>query len=257
MRCRMVLFRGVWYTGKTERMKSEFAESSGTALPVRIGRTGVKTMEQTIQKAIEFIKNVFKEDFSGHDFYHSMRVYRMALKIAEAEKADTETVALAALLHDGDDRKLSPQTAAKKDRAVGFMRSQNVPEEKIRQICTIIDEIFFKGTDSVRPSTLEGKCVQDADRLDALGAIGIARTFAYGGNHNRSMYDPDQPPQIGMDQQAYQNSNSCSLNHFYEKLFLLEEMMNTESGKTIAAERTQYMKQFVDRFLAEWDGLDD
>ena len=214
-------------------------------------------MEQTIEKAIEFIKDVFKEDFSGHDFYHSMRVYRMALKIAEAEKADREMVALAALLHDVDDRKLSPQTAAKKDRAVGFMRSQNVPEEKIRQICTIIDEISFKGTDSVRPSTLEGKCVQDADRLDALGAIGIARTFAYGGNHNRSMYDPDQPPQIGMDQQAYQNSNSCSLNHFYEKLFLLEEMMNTESGKTIAAERTQYMKQFVDRFLAEWDGLDD
>lgn len=214
-------------------------------------------MEETIQEGIAFIERVFRNDFSGHDFYHSMRVYRMALKIAQAEKADTEVVALAALLHDVDDRKLSPQTAEKKERAVAFMRSRNVPEVLIDRICRIIDEVSFRGTDSVAPSTPEGKCVQDADRLDALGAIGIARTFAYGGNHGRPIYDPEIPPQTAMDQEAYRSSKSSSLNHFYEKLFLLEGMMNTETGRKIAANRVRYMEDFVNQFLAEWNGADD
>lgn len=145
----------------------------------------------------------------------------------------------------------------KKERAVEFMRGQKVSEETIRKICTIIDEISFKGTDSVQPSTLEGKCVQDADRLDALGAIGIARAFAYGGNHNRAIYDPTSLSKMAMNKEEYQNSQSSSLNHFYEKLFLLEDMMNTQKGRAIAAKRTQYMKRFVDEFLAEWNGLDD
>lgn len=213
-------------------------------------------MEQLVQNATKFIKEVFQNDFSGHDFFHSMRVYRTAMKIAQAEHADLEVVALAALLHDVDDRKLSPMTAEKKENAARFMRSQNVPESEIRQVCQIIDEVSFKGTDSVRPSTPEGKCVQDADRLDALGAIGIARTFAYGGNHNRAIYDPELPPRTAMNQAQYYSSKSTSLNHFYEKLFLLEGMMNTETGKAIARKRTQYMQQFVDEFLNEWDGLD-
>lgn len=213
-------------------------------------------MEQLVQNATKFIKAVFQNDFSGHDFFHSMRVYRTAMKIAEAEHADMEVVALAALLHDVDDRKLSPMTAEKKENAARFMRSQNVPESEIRQVCQIIDEVSFKGTDSVRPSTPEGKCVQDADRLDALGAIGIARTFAYGGSHNRTIYDPELPPRTAMNQAQYYSSKSTSLNHFYEKLFLLEGMMNTETGKAIARKRTQYMQQFVDEFLNEWDGLD-
>lgn len=185
-----------------------------------------------------------------------MRVYRTAINIAEAEHADIQVVALAALLHDVDDRKLSPMTAEKKENAARFMRSQNVPESEIRQVCQIIDEVSFKGTDSVRPSTPEGKCVQDADRLDALGAIGIARTFAHGGSHNRAIYDPELPPRTAMNQAQYYSSKSTSLNHFYEKLFLLEGMMNTETGKAIARKRTQYMQQFVDEFLNEWDGLD-
>lgn len=213
-------------------------------------------MEQLVQNATKFIKAVFQNDFSGHDFFHSMRVYRTAMKIAQAEHADMEVVALAALLHDVDDRKLSPMTAEKKENTARFMRSQNVPESEIRQVCQIIDEVSFKGTDSVRPSTLEGKCVQDADRLDALGAIGIARTFAYGGSHNRAIYDPELPPRTAMNQAQYYSSKSTSLNHFYEKLFLLEGMMNTETGKAIARKRTQYMQQFVDEFLNEWDGLD-
>ena len=213
-------------------------------------------MEQLVQNATKFIKAVFQNDFSGHDFFHSMRVYRTAINIAEAEHADMEVVALAALLHDVDDRKLSPMTAEKKENAARFLRSQNVSESEIRQVCQIIDEVSFKGTDSVRPSTPEGKCVQDADRLDALGAIGIARTFAYGGNHNRAIYDPELPPRTAMNQAQYYSSKSTSLNHFYEKLFLLEGMMNTETGKAIARKRTQYMQQFVDEFLNEWDGLD-
>ena len=213
-------------------------------------------MEQLVQHATKFIKEIFQNDFSGHDFFHSMRVYRTAMKIAEAEHADMQVVALAALLHDVDDRKLSPMTAEKKENAARFMRSQNVPESEIRQVCQIIDEVSFKGTDSVRPSTPEGKCVQDADRLDALGAIGIARTFAYGGSHNRTIYDPELPPRTAMNQAQYYSSKSTSLNHFYEKLFLLEGMMNTETGKAIARKRTQYMQQFVDEFLNEWDGLD-
>lgn len=213
-------------------------------------------MEQLVQHATKFIKEVFQNDFSGHDFFHSMRVYRTAMKIAQAEHADMEVVALAALLHDVDDRKLSPMTAEKKENAARFMRSQNVPESEIRQVCQIIDEVSFKGTDSVRPSTPEGKCVQDADRLDALGAIGIARTFAYGGSHHRAIYDPELPPRTAMNQTQYYSSNSTSLNHFYEKLFLLEDMMNTETGKAIARKRTQYMQEFVDEFLHEWDGLD-
>ena len=213
-------------------------------------------MEQLVQNATKFIKEVFQNDFSGHDFFHSMRVYRTAMKIAQAEHADLEVVALAALLHDVDDRKLSPATAEKKENAARFMCGQNVPEAKILQVCQIIDEVSFKGTDSVRPSTPEGKCVQDADRLDALGAIGIARTFAYGGSHNRAIYDPELPPRVAMNHAQYYSRNSTSLNHFYEKLFLLEDMMNTETGKAIARKRTQYMQEFVDEFLHEWDGLD-
>lgn len=213
-------------------------------------------MEQLVQNATKFIKEIFQNDFSGHDFFHSMRVYRTAINIAEVEHADMAVVALAALLHDVDDRKLSPMTTEKKENAARFMRSQNVPESEIRQVCQIIDEVSFKGTDSVRPSTSEGKCVQDADRLDALGAIGIARTFAYGGSHNRAIYDPELPPRTVMNQAQYYSSKSTSLNHFYEKLFLLEGMMNTETGKAIARKRTQYMQQFVDEFLNEWDGLD-
>lgn len=208
-----------------------------------------------ISATIEYVKDVFATDFSGHDFFHTIRVYQTATKIAMEEKADLQIVQLAALLHDVDDRKLSPETCENKDRAVAFMRGQGLCEETIARVKDIIGEVSFAGTDSVVPKTLEGKCVQDADRLDALGAMGIARAFAYGGNHNRVMYDPEIPPALNMGKEEYQNHVSTTVNHFYEKLFLLKDMMNTESAKRIAGHREQYMREYIDEFLAEWNGI--
>lgn len=208
-----------------------------------------------IRSTMKYVKEVFATDFSGHDFFHTMRVYKMATNLALKENADLEVVQLAALLHDVDDRKLSPETCENKGRAVAFMKEQNLPEETVALVKQIIGEVSFAGTDSVVPETKEGKCVQDADRLDALGAMGIARAFAYGGNHNRVMYDPEIKPALNMSREEYQNHVSTTVNHFYEKLFLLKDMMNTESAKTIAEHREQYMKEYIDEFMDEWEGL--
>ncbi len=208
-----------------------------------------------IENTIAYVKEVFATDFSGHDFFHTMRVYKMATKLALNENADMQVVQLAALLHDVDDRKLSPKTCENKDRAVAFMRGQGLSEETIDLVKEIIGEVSFAGTDSVVPKTLEGKCVQDADRLDALGAMGIARAFAYGGNHNRVMYDPEIKPAMNMSKEEYRNHVSTTVNHFYEKLFLLKDMMNTESAKAVAGHRERYMKEYIDEFLDEWNGI--
>ncbi len=206
-----------------------------------------------IDKTIEYIKKFFKNDFSGHDYYHSLRVYRNAVKIAKAENADINIVALAALLHDVDDYKLSPDTTASMKNARDFLKSIDACDDEIDAICSIITQISFKGTDTVISDTAEGRCVQDADRLDAIGAIGIARAFAYGGSHNRAIYDPEIPPKANMNGDEYKNSNSTSINHFYEKLFLLEDLMSTETGKEMALKRTERMRSFVADFMSEWN----
>ena len=133
-----------------------------------------------------------------------------------------------------------------------FLSATNVDESRIDEICRIIGEISF--AENCVPSTLEGKCVQDADRLDAIGAVGIARAFAYGGNHNRLMYHPDVKPNLNMSKEEYVNSKSTTVNHFYEKLFKLTDMMNTDTAKSIAKERDAYMKAFIAEFLDEWEG---
>ena len=185
----------------------------------------------------------------------SMRVYRLAIQIAEQENADMLIVQLAALLHDVDDVKLSPETHETKRNAVRFMKNSGVDDKVIASVCKIIDEVSFAGTDSVVPSTLEGKCVQDADRLDAIGAIGIARTFAYGGSKGRRIHDPDIKPMTNMNKADYnQNHNSTSINHFYEKLLLLKDMMNTETAKKMAMHRQAVMKEYLVEFMAEWEG---
>ena len=193
-----------------------------------------------IEKAIEFARSMFDGDSGGHDFDHTMRVYRMAVRLAVAEGADREIVALAALLHDVDDRKLFPETCENLGNARNFLHSHEVDLEKIEKILRIISQVSFSG--GKVPDTLEGKCVQDADRLDAMGAIGIARTFAYGGSKGRRIHDP-----AGEDK-------TTSVQHFYDKLLRLEGLMNTETGRNMAKDRHQYMEDFLQHFYAELDG---
>lgn len=207
------------------------------------------------ESVIKFVKGIFADDCSGHDYHHTMRVYRLAMQIAEQEDADMLIVQLAALLHDVDDVKLSPETHETKRNAVRFMKNSGVDDKVIASVCKIIDEVSFAGIDSVVPSTIEGKCVQDADRLDAMGAIGIARAFAYGGSKGRRIHDPDIKPMTNMNKADYnQNHNSTSINHFYEKLLLLKDMMNTETAKKMAMHRQAVMEDFLEEFMAEWEG---
>jgi len=212
-------------------------------------------MNIVIENAIKYVKQIFADDCSGHDYHHTLRVYRLAIKIAKQQNADMLIVQLAALLHDVDDVKLSPGTHEKKTNTVNFMRVNGLDEKVINRVCQIIDEVSFAGIDSVVPSTMEGKCVQDADRLDAMGAIGIARTFAYGGSKGRKLYDPDIKPMLDINKEVYyQNQNSTSINHFYEKLLLLKDMMNTETARIIAEHRQNVMEEYLAEFMTEWEG---
>lgn len=211
-------------------------------------------MQTIISKALGYVKRKFENEFSGHDFFHTLRVYDMATRIAECEGAELEIVQLAALLHDVDDRKLSPATYENLDNASSFLRENGKDEKDIERILTVIREISFGANDSV-PSTLEGKCVQDADRLDAIGAIGIARAFAYGGARGRFMHHPDILPKLNMTKEEYRNSESTTVNHFYEKLFRLKERMSTATAIGIAERRDEYMHHFIDEFMNEWNGL--
>ena len=209
--------------------------------------------EGLIERALTYVRDKFENEFSGHDFFHTLRVFRMATRIAECEGADVTVVQLSALLHDVDDRKISPDTYESQANARNFLLSNGIDADMTEQICGMIREISF-GANTLSPATLEGQCVQDADRLDAIGAIGIARAFAYGGSHRRLMHHPDIAPKTDMTEAEYRKSNSTTINHFYEKLFLLTDMMSTDTAKRIAKQREQYMRDFIDEFMAEWDG---
>jgi uncharacterized protein len=195
-----------------------------------------------INKAMNFARDIFAGDASGHDFDHTLRVFHTATRLATEEGADLEIVQLAALLHDVDDRKLSPETYEGKLRAVAFLQENGVGKEQIEMITDIISRISFSAH-MAPPESIEGKCVQDADRLDAMGAIGIARTFAFGGSRGRRLHDPER-----IDANA-------SIQHFYDKLLLLKEGMHTATGRRLAGERDTYMRRFLEQFYAEWDGL--
>lgn len=222
------------------------------------------TPEEIIHNTAEYVKGEFARDSSGHDWWHIARVWKTALALCKYENADAYTVELAALLHDLDDWKLvpSPLTPLPKGegrpvRAEAWLRQMGVAPARIDHICEIITGLSFKGALVETPMrTLEGQIVQDADRLDAIGAIGIARAFAYGGHKGRLLYDPASPPQMHTSFEQYQNSGSATINHFYEKLLLLKDRMNTATAKKIAAQRHAHMEQFLEQFMWEWEGGD-
>ena len=216
-------------------------------------------MDQTdiIQKTADYIRAEFSNDSSGHDWWHIYRVWKNAIAICEIEKADSFIVQLAALLHDLDDWKFTATGDETPLRARAWLDSHHVNLAVADSVCEIIKHISYKGAGvNNKMDSLEGFIVQDADRLDAIGAIGIGRAFAYGGYKNRMMYDPDSPPHMHASFEEYKNSKSATINHFYEKLLLLKDRMNTKTAKRIAEERHDVMLKFLDQFMLEWEGRD-
>lgn len=210
----------------------------------------------TLSNTISFVKKTLENAESGHDFYHIERVYKNAQLIAQTENCNLEIVQLAALLHDIADSKFhnGDETIGPKT-ALDFLTSQNVDQTTIDHVVKIIENISFKGGNFQRDfNSIELQIVQDADRLDAIGAIGIARTFNYGGYKNNPMHIPNLEPKLNMTKDEYKKHQGSTINHFYEKLLLLKDLMNTESGKKIAEQRHQFMLTFLEQFYAEWDG---
>ena len=213
--------------------------------------------QEIIQKTADYIKQEFSDDSSGHDWWHIYRVWKNAITICEHEKADSFIVQIAALLHDLDDWKFNESGDETPLRAKAWLDSFSLDPSITGAVCHIIQHISFKGAGvENKMDSLEGFIVQDADRLDAIGAIGIARAFAYGGYKNRPLYDPGTPPQMHRSFEEYKNSKSDTINHFYEKLLLLKDMMNTSTAKRIAEQRHEVMVQFLSQFMAEWEGKD-
>ena len=209
-----------------------------------------------IETTIQFVKATLAQAEGGHDWFHIERVYKNAVLIAASENCDLEIVQLGALLHDIADSKfhdgdetIGPRTART------FLESEKVAPATIDHVIAIIENISFKGGKVERQfSSIELDIVQDADRLDAIGAIGIARTFNYGGFKKRALYNPEIAPNLTMTKDEYKNNEAPTVNHFYEKLLLLKDKMNTTTGKQIAQDRHRYMEDFLEQFYAEWEG---
>lgn len=212
-------------------------------------------MNKLIENTVEFVKEKLKGAEAGHDWYHIERVWKLSKKIAETEDCDLEVVELAALLHDIADPKFhnGDETVALKVSRE-FLENQQTSENVIEKVLFIIKNISFKNrAEAPENLPVELKIVQDADRIDAIGAIGVARTFNFGGFKNNLMYDPEIKPKLNMSKDEYKKSNGTTINHFYEKLLLLKDLMNTRKGKEIAAERHSFMLQFLDQFYKEWN----
>ena len=215
------------------------------------------TDQQLIENTISFVKRTLANAEGGHDWFHIERVYKNAVLIAQGENVNPLVVALGALLHDIADSKFfnGDETIAPK-MASEFLLSQNTDSAIIEHVVQIIKNISFKGGNKEQTFTSpELDVVQDADRLDAIGAIGIARTFNYGGFKNRKIYDPSIAPNLEMTPEQYKASTAPTINHFYEKLLLLKDKMNTKTGRSIAEKRHQYMEAFLKQFYAEWEGI--
>ncbi|MBQ0734853.1 HD domain-containing protein [Aquimarina celericrescens] len=211
---------------------------------------------EIIEKTIIFVRNTLKDAEGGHDWFHTERVFKNAVLIAKDENVDPLVIALGALLHDIADSKfhngdetIGPKVARE------FLQRFEVKKNVIDHVILIIENISFKGGNAQQKfNSPELDIIQDADRLDAIGAIGIARCFNYGGFKDRALYNPDIPPQLDMTKEEYKKSTAPTINHFYEKLLLLKDRMNTKTGKKLAQQRHTFMEQFLDQFYKEWEG---
>jgi uncharacterized protein len=217
----------------------------------------MSNMDQLINNTIAFVKQELAEAEGGHDWWHIHRVYQNTLLLAQTEDVDHTIVRLAALLHDiadpkfhDGDEEIGPKTA------VAYLKSQAIDADIIKHVELIIRNMSYKNSleSGERFTSPELQVVQDADRLDAIGAIGIARAFNYGGFKNRALHNPETLPNLHMSKEEYKKSSAPTINHFYEKLLLLKDKMNTETGKQIAKQRHRFMEQYLDQFYAEWEG---
>ncbi len=214
---------------------------------------------QRIEKTIAYVQRELKDSEGGHDWFHIQRVFRNTLHIAREEKIDLLVVSLAALLHDiadpkfhNGDEEIGPKKAA------AFMADLDISEARREHVVQIIRHISYKNSLEASKSRFDSRelqVVRDADRLDAMGAIGIARAFNYGGHAGRKLYDPEVAPNPKMDKATYKKNTGPTLNHFYEKLLLLKDLMHTETGKKLAEKRHQYMLDFLEEFYSEWNGI--
>lgn len=218
------------------------------------------THSKIIEETITFVKETLKNAEGGHDWFHIQRVFNNSILIARTEKVDLLVLSLGALLHDIADAKFyDGDESVGPKMAKAFLESLAVDTETINHVINIINHISYKNSlekgNKRKFNSLELKVVQDADRLDAIGAIGIARAFNYGGFKNRIMHDPNIPPNLKMSKDDYKKSNGPTVNHFYEKLLLLKDKMNTQTGKQLAEARHQYMLDFLEQFYQEWNPL--
>ncbi|WP_335869625.1 HD domain-containing protein [Bacillus sp. 2205SS5-2] len=208
----------------------------------------------SVSSVEKFVKNVLGKDSSGHDWYHIDRVRNNAMAIRQLEmQGSAVIIEYASLLHDVADKKLVSKIEGEKLLSQGLALT-DLPIEDQNHIRAIVLNVSFNGGHETEMTSIEGKIVRDADRLDALGAIGIARTFAYGGKKGRPLYDPAEEVRENMTEEQYRTENTSSVHHFYEKLFKLRELMTTETGKKMAEERHVFMEQFIHRFHEEWKG---
>lgn len=216
----------------------------------------MENAEDIIQNTIRFVKDQLRGAEAGHDWFHVERVYKMAIRINKSEKADETVVALGALLHDVADSKFhNGDESVGPEMARAFLEQEAVGAETIEHVVKIIENISFKGGNFIPKFHSKAlDIIRDADRLDAIGAIGIARTFNYGGFKNRELYNPEVSPNLNMDKETYKNTVSPTINHFYEKLLLLKGRMHTETARKIAEGRHRFMEGYLAQFFAEWEG---
>lgn len=211
--------------------------------------------ELVLKEAQKWVKNKLDGESSGHDWWHIVRVRNTAKTIAEAEGADSFVCQLAALLHDMADEKLNADPEAARQAIIEWLANHLKEPQTSKEILYIIDNMSFKGGQGKVLDTIEGKVVQDADRLDAIGAIGIARCMAYSGHKGRLIHDPNMQPRQDLTPEDYRNGQDTAIMHFYEKLLKLKDLMNTTFGRQMAEQRHNFLLQYLDQFYAEWDGL--